>query len=124
VVYHYNDNAEGIMSTFNYTLDYLGRSYHFKKSVIPEPYREECMPYCIANILMMNHVIVGHYYHHKTKEKTQLHLQVLEDIRNYGYRERWWERCALRFSSPMFSRLYLGIRALILWMKRIKRRWI
>ena len=124
VVYHYNDNAEGIMSTFNYTLDYLGRSYHFKKSVIPEPYREECMPYCIANILMMNHVIVGHYYHHKTREKTQLHLQVLEDIRNYGYRERWWERCALRFSSPMFSRLYLGIRALILWMKKIKRRWI
>lgn len=122
VVYHYNDNAEGIMNTFNYTLDYLGRSYHFKKSVIPEPYRERCMPYCIANVLMMNHVIVGHYYYHKTREKTQLHLQVVADIHNYGYRGQWWERFALRFSNPLFSRLYLGIRALMLWMKRMKRR--
>ena len=124
VVYHYNDNTEGIMNTFNYTLDYLGSSYHFKKSVIPEPYRERCMPYCIANVLMMNHVIVGHYYYHKTREKTQLHLQVIEDIRNYGYKGQWWERFALRFANPMFSRLYLGIRAMTQWLKRMKRRWI
>lgn len=122
VVYHYNDNAGGIMNTFNYTLDYLGRSYHYKKSAIPESYREECMPYCIANVLMMNHLIVGHYYHHKTREKTQLHQQVIEDIRNYDYRGQWWERFALKFSNPVFSRLYLWIRECIIALKKLKRK--
>ncbi len=122
IIYRYNKNSNSAMNTFNYTLDYLGRSYHYKKSTIPESYREECMPCCIANVLMMNHLIVGHYYHHKTREKTQLHQQVIEDIRNYGYRGQWWERFALKFSNPVFSRLYLWIRECIIALKKLKRK--
>ena len=124
VVYHYNDNAGGIMNTFRYTIDYLGKSYHFKKSVIPEVYRKECMPHCIANVLMMNHVIVGHYYYHKTREKTPLHRQVVADMKAYGYRGSCWERFSLRFANPLFSRLYLWVHYMTVALKKLKRRLV
>ena len=122
VVYHYNDNLEGIVNTFNYTLDYLDKSYHFKKAVIPTEYRQECMPHCIANALMMNHIIIGYYYHHHTHKRTHLHQEVLADIQAFGYTSQWWERFSLQFSSPTFSRIYLWIRDVIVSLKRIKRR--
>lgn len=121
VVYHYNDNAGGIMNTFHYTLDYLGKSYYYKKNVIPEEHRKECMPYCIANVLMMNHLIVGYYYEHPTHARTPLHKQVVEDIRTYGYTGDWWERFSLRFSNRTFSAFYLWVRGLIQLLKRLKR---
>lgn len=121
-VYHYNDNAGGIMNTFHYTLDYLGRSYHYKKSVIPEEYRKECMPHCIANVLKANYLIVGYYYKHSTHEKTPLHEQIVEDIRTYGYTGDGWERFSLRFSNPAFSVFYLWVRGLIQFLKKLKRR--
>lgn len=124
VVYHYNDNAGGIMNTFHYTIDYLDRSYHFKKSVIPERYHKECMPHCIANVLMMNHVIVGYYYYHKTREKTPLHRQIVTDMKAYGYSGSCWERFSLRFASPLFSRLYLRVHGTIVALKKLKRRLV
>lgn len=121
VVYHYNDNAGGIMNTFCYTLDYLNKSYHFKKQAIPECYRKECMPYCIGNILQSNHIIVRHYSALNQWEPTPLHRQVLEDIHTYGSKELWWERFSLNFSNPIFSRLYLWVRTAITMLKKIKR---
>jgi len=123
VVYHYNDNAGGIMNTFHYTLDYLARSYHYKKAAIPEKHRKECMPYCIANVLMMNHLVVGYYYKSHTKEKTPLHRQIVADIKEYGCRGYRWERFSLRFSNPVYSRLYLWVHDTIVALKKIKRRW-
>ena len=122
VVYNYNDNAGGIMNTFHYTLDYLERSYHYKKNVIPEGYRQECMPHCIANVLMMNHIIVGYYFNNKTREKSRLHEEIVEDIRIYGYTANPWERFALIFSNPIFSRLYLWLREGVVVMKKIKKK--
>ena len=121
VVYYYNDNIGGIMNTFNYTLDYLSKSYHFKKQAIPESLRKKCMPYCIGNILQANHIIVRHYSALNQWEQTPLHRQVLEDIHTYGCKELWWERFALNFSNPIFSRLYLWVRAIIIMLKKIKR---
>lgn len=121
-VYHYNDNAGGIMNTFHYTLDYLERSYHFKKSVIPHEYLNECMPHCIASILQSGHIIVDHYYHNKTREMTPLHREIVEDIRCYGCQAMRWERFSLRFSSPLYSGFYLWIRGAVQWLKKLKRR--
>ena len=121
VVYRYNNNIGGIMSTFNYTLDYLSKSYHFKKQAIPESLRKECMPYCIGNILQSNHIIVRHYSALNQWEPTPLHRQVLEDIHTYGCKELWWERFSLNFSNPIFSRLYLWVRTAITMLKKIKR---
>lgn len=121
VVYHYNDNAGGITNTFDYTLDYLNRSYHFKKQAIPNCYRKECMPCCIGNILQANHIIVRHYSAFNQWDRTPLHRQVLEDIHTYGCKELWWERFSLNFSNPIFSRLYLWIRAVVTMLKKIKR---
>lgn len=123
IVYHYNDNAGGIANTFKYTLDYLSKSYHFKKRVIPETYRHECMPHCITNILMMNHVIVGYYCQNKTRVMTPLHQEIVEDIQNFGYTGQRWERFALRFSNPIFSSIYMWIRAAKQSLKKLKRRW-
>lgn len=121
-VYHYSDNAEGIMNTFNYTLEYLEKSYHYKRSVIPEALRDKCMPYCIANILKANHIIVGHYLTANTRSLTPLHQQVLDDIRTYGSKGRWWECFALRFSNPTSSKIYLWIREVIIELKKLKNR--
>ena len=122
VVYHYKDNAEGIMNTFHYTLDYLSKSYYYKKSVIPTKYRKECMPCCIDNVLLSCHIIVGHYSHCHTKVRTALHQEVMEDIRLYNYTAQWWKHFSLRFSSPTFSRFYLWIHGAIVSLKKIKRR--
>lgn len=124
VVYNYNDNAGGIVNTFHYTLDYLCRSYRFRKDVIPEVYRKECMPYCIAGILQSNHIIVGHYCRTKTREMSPLHRELVEDIRCYGCKGMRWERFALRFSNPLFGRLYLWVREMIAVLKRLKRRLV
>lgn len=122
VVYYYNDNAGGIMNTFHYTLDYLARSYYFKQLPIPEAYRQQCMPYCIANILMATHIIVGHYYTARTCKRSSLHLQVIADIRRYGCRDFWWERFALCFANPICSGIYLGIHNLSVRLKKLKRK--
>ena len=53
--------------------------------------------------------------------RTPLHRQVLEDIHTYGCKELWWERFSLNFSNPIFSRLYLWIRAVVTMLKKIKR---
>lgn len=120
IVYHYNDNAEGIMNTFNYTLDYLERSYHYKKDSIPEEFRNKCMPHCIANVLKASHIIIEHYHKAKTHTPTLLHQQIIEDIRTYSCKEMWWNRFALKFSNPIFSRIYLWIREVIIVLKRLK----
>lgn len=122
VIYCYNNNLDSTMNTFRYTLDYLSQSYRFKKQAIPEAYRKECMPYCVANVLLMNHLIIGHYCHYKTGEKTPLHQEVLEDMRLYGSVAPWWERFSLRFSNPLYSRFYLGVREVIIALKKIKKR--
>lgn len=122
IVYHYSNNAEGIMNTFNYTLDYLERSYQYKVSAIPEEFRAECMPHCIANVLKANHIIVGCYYATNAWKRTPLHLRVLEDIRIYGCRGLWWERFSLNFSNPVFSRFYLWVRQIVVALKKVKRK--
>lgn len=122
VVYHYNDNAGGIVNTFHYTLDYLARSYHFKKQSIPEAHRKQCMPYCIANVLMTAHIIVGHYYTARTCKRSLLHLQVIDDIRRYGCKGFWWERLALYFANPICSGLYLGVHDISVRLKKLKRK--
>lgn len=123
IVYHYNDNIGGIVNTFHYTLDYLEWSYHIKKSVIPEAYRIECMPHCIASILQSNHIIVRYYWDNKVHEMTSLHREIVEDIQCYGCRLMWWERLSLHFSSPIYSGLYLCMRGAIQWLKKLKRRF-
>lgn len=121
VVYCYNDNAEGIVNTFDYTLDYLERSYHYKKNAIPKEYREVCMPYCIANILMMNSLIMRHYYMTRTWTPVTLHRQIVEDIKTYDYRGSAWERFALRFSNPVFGAFYLMVQSVERGLKQVKR---
>lgn len=121
VVYHYNDNAEGIVNTFDYTLEYLTKSYRFKKNAIPEEYRDECMSHCIANVLKANYVIVGYYYHRKTKVKPQIHKEVVADMHQYNYTSQWWERFSLKFSNPTYSRFYLWVRSMIILLKNIKK---
>lgn len=122
VVYHYSDNAEGIMNTFNYTLEYLEKSYYYKKDAIPGEFLDRCMPHCIANILKANHIIVGHYYTTRTYSPTPLHQLIVKDINTYGYKGMWWERFALHFSNPTFSRVYLRIREAIILLKKLKKR--
>lgn len=122
IVYHYSDNAEGIMNTFNYTLEYLEKSYYYKKNAIPGEFLDRCMPYCIANILKANHIIVGHYYTTKTYSPTPLHQLIVKDIHTYDYKGMWWERFALHFSNPTFSRVYLWIREVIILLKKLKKR--
>ena len=121
-VYHYNDNVGGIMNTFNYTLDYLGKSYYFKKSAIPECFHKECIPYCIANVLKSNHIIVRNYYISREWSRTPLHQQVMADIHTYGCEGMWWERFSLLFSNPIFSSIYLALRAVIIVLKKVKAR--
>lgn len=122
IVYHYNDNAGGIMNTFNYTLDYLGKSYYNKKNAIPECFHKECIPYCIANVLKSNHIIVRNYYTEKAWARTSLHKQLIADIHTYGCEGMWWERFSLCFSNPLYSRFYLGVREMIIALKKIKKR--
>lgn len=121
VVYYYNDNAAGIVNTFDYTLEYLTKSYHFKKNAIPKEYRDECMSHCIANVLKANYVIVGYYYHRKTKVKPQIHKEVVADMHQYNYTSQWWERFSLKFSNPTYSRFYLWVRSMIILLKNIKK---
>ena len=122
VVYYYSDNVEGIMNTFSQTLLYLEKSYHYKSGVIPEEYRRECMPHCIANVLKANHIIVGYYCAEKSWKRTRLHQRVVGDIHEYGCEGMYWERFSLLFSNPIFSRLYLWIRKMIQVLKKWKNR--
>ena len=110
------------MNTFNYTLEYLEKSYYYKKDAIPGEFLDRCMPYCIANILKANHIIVGHYYTTKTYSPTPLHQLIVKDIHTYDYKGMWWERFALQFSNPTFSRVYLWIREVIILLKKLKKR--
>ena len=121
IVYYYNNNVDSTMNTFNYTHDYLAQSYRFKQQAIPETYRKECMPYCIANVLQSNHIIMRHYYTEREWKRTPLHQQVLDDIRIYGCKGLWWERFSLHFSNPIYSALYMGVLGIVRTMKSVKR---
>lgn len=122
IVYYYSNNADSTMNTFNYTQDYLAQSYKFKQQAIPEAYRKECMPYCIANVLQANHIIMRHYYTERVWKRTPLHQQILDDIRIYGCKGLWWERFSLNFSNPVYSALYIGVLGVVRALKRIKRK--
>lgn len=121
IVYYYSDNVDSTMNTFNYTHDYLAQSYKFKKQAIPEKYRKECMPYCVSNILKMNHLIMRYYHTEKKWKRLPLHQQVLDDIRIWGCKGLWFERFSLHFSNPIYSALYMAVSAAVKTLKRIKR---
>ena len=108
IVYHYNDNAEGIMNTFNYTLEYVEKSYKLKKDAIPEEYRMQCMPACFDNILIFTHLIVGYYWQHRYCGKTAFHQLLTDDMSRYAFHPRRVDVMALRYANPVASIVYLA----------------
>ena len=108
VVYHYNDNAEGIMNTFNYTLEYVEKSYKLKKDAIPEEYRMQCMPACFENILTFTHLIVGYYWQHRCCGRTAFHQLLTDDMRRYAFHPKRVDVMALRYANPVASIVYLA----------------
>lgn len=120
-VYHYNDNAEGIMNTFNYTLEYVERSYRLKKDAIPEEYRMQCMPACIEQILIFTYLIVGYYWKHRCSGKTAFHQLLLDDMKRYAYRPKTVDYTVLQYANPMISGAYLAYYRMVRMLKNIKR---
>ena len=122
IVYHYNDNVEGIMNTFNYTLEYVERSYKLKKDVIPEEYRMQCMPACIEQMLIFTYLIVGYYWKHKCSGKTEFHQLLLDDMKCYAFRSISIDFMALQWANPIVGGVYLAYYRIVRVLKKIKRR--
>ena len=121
IVYHYNDNAEGIMNTFNYTLEYIERSYKLKKEAIPEAYRMQCMPACIEQMLIFTYLIVGYYWEHKCSGKTEFHQFLLDDMKRYAFRPRTIDFMALQCANPVAGGAYLAYYRMVRVLKDMKR---
>ena len=121
IVYHYNDNAEGIMNTFNYTLGYIERSYKLKKEAIPEAYRMQCMPACIEQMLIFTYLIVGYYWEHKCSGKTEFHQFLLDDMKRYAFRPRTIDFMALQCANPVAGGAYLAYYRMVRVLKDMKR---
>lgn len=121
-VYYYRDVPTGVMNTFNYTLAYLEESYKMKKGAIPEEYRKQCMPACIRNIMLLSHLIVGHYWQEKCFKKTDFHKLLLEDMRRYHYRPLSINYLALQFANPITSGLYMVYYRTVRMLKSLKRK--
>ena len=122
VVYHYNDNAEGIMNTFNYTLEYVEKSYRLKKGAIPEEYRMQCMSACFENILIFTHLIMGHYWQHKRSGKTEFHQLLMDDMERYAFRPRSVDAVALRYANPVAGIAYLAYYRMRQMLKCLKKK--
>lgn len=121
IVYHYNDNAEGIMNTFNYTLEYVEKSYRVKRDAIPEGYRIQCMPACFENILIFTHLIMGYYWKHRCCGKTAFHQLLLDDMKRYASRPKSIEVIALRYANPVAGIAYLTYYHTKRILKRLKK---
>lgn len=121
VVYHYNDNEEGIMNTFNYTLEYVERSYKLKKNAIPEEYCMLCMPACIKQILSFTYLIVGYYWKHRHYGKTAFHQLLLDDMKRYAFHSKSIDYIALQYSNPIAGGAYLAYYHIVRVLKNMKR---
>lgn len=123
IVYYYNDNSDGIMNTFNYTLTYIEKSYKLKKEAIPEMYRMQCMPACIDNIMAFTHLIMGFYWHHKSCGKTAFHQLLVDDMEQYASHPKSIETIALQYANPVAGALYLSYYHIVRMLKKLKR-WL
>ena len=123
IVYYYDDNMDGIMNTFNYTLEYIEKSYKLKKEAIPEEYRMQCMPACIENIMAFTHLIMGYYWHHRSSEKTAFHQLLTDDMMRYAVRPRSVEAVVLQYANPVVGALYLSYYHAVRMLKKLKK-WI
>ena len=120
-VYHYNDNADGIANTFNYTLEYIEKSYQLKKEAIPEEYRMQFMPACFENIMIFTHMIVGYYWQHKCCGKTTFHQLLVDDMKRYAFHPTAIDFIALQYANPAASITYLTYYRTVRILKNIKK---
>ena len=121
IVYFYDDNMGGIMNTFNYTLEYIEKSYKLKKAAIPEEYRMQCVPACIENIMPFTHLIMGYYWQHKSYERTAFHQLLIDEMKRYAFRPKSMEVIALRYASPIAGALYLSYHHIVCMLKKLKK---
>lgn len=122
VVYHYNDNAEGIMNTFNYTLEYVEKSYRLKKDAIPEKYRMQCMPACFENVLIFTHLIMGYYWRHRCYGKTGFHQLLIDDMERYAFHPKSIDVIAIQYANPIAGITYLAYYRVKHLLKCLKRK--
>ena len=122
VVYHYNDNAEGIANTFNYTLAYIEKSYSIKKEAIPEECRMQIMPACFENIIIFTHMIAGYYWEHKCCGKTTFHQLLMDDMKRYAFHPISIDFITLQYANPIASITYLTYYRMVRMLKGIKKR--
>lgn len=123
IVYYYDDNVDGIMNTFNYTLEYIEKSYKLKKEAIPEEFRMQCMPACIENIMAFTYLIIGYYWHHKSFGKTAFHQLLVDDIKRYAVHSKLVEAAVLQYANPVVGALYLFYYHVVRLLKKLKK-WI
>ena len=124
IVYYYNDNAEGIMNTFNYTLEYVEKSYKLKKGAIPEEYRILCMPACFENVLTFTYLIMGYYWQHRCYGKTDFHQLLIDDMARYAYHPRTIKVIVLRYANPVLGITYLVCHRMKNMLKCLKKKII
>ena len=118
------DDEEGIMNTFNYTLEYVERSYKLKKNAIPEEYCMLCMPACIKQILSFTYLIVGYYWKHRHYGKTAFHQLLLDDMKRYAFHSKSIDYIALQYSNPIAGGAYLAYYHIVRVLKNMKRDFV